>query len=62
MTISNELYLAILSMDSYNRRYGARITDGGANDTDELGQAARVGWHSTPPFARPRPSKIPFPE
>ena len=28
MTVSNELMLAILAMDSYNRGYGAGIGDG----------------------------------
>lgn len=28
MTISKELFLAILSMDSYNRGYGAGLSDG----------------------------------
>lgn len=39
MTISKELYLAILSMDAYNRGYGAGIADGGKADTDGLGEA-----------------------
>jgi hypothetical protein len=48
MTISKELFLAILSMDAYNRGYGSKISDGlgeadaDGNDTDGLG---RVGSH-----------------
>ncbi len=35
MTISKELFLAILSMDAYNRGYGAGISDGeGAMSND----------------------------
>ncbi|WP_447971535.1 calcium-binding protein [Nitrospira sp. M1] len=37
MAISRDLFLAILSMDSYNRGYNAGINDGGANDPDGLG-------------------------
>lgn len=37
MTISKELYLALLSMDAYNRGYGAGVADGGEADTDGLG-------------------------
>ena len=37
MTISKELFLAIFSMDSYNRGDGAGISDGDANDPDGLG-------------------------
>jgi hypothetical protein len=29
MTVSKDLLLAILAMDSYNRGYGAGISDGG---------------------------------
>jgi hypothetical protein len=32
MTISSELFMAILSMDSYNRGYNAGIEDGGLSD------------------------------
>lgn len=39
MSISKELYLAILAMDSYNRGYGAGIADGDTNDQDGLGEA-----------------------
>ncbi|WP_417807609.1 hypothetical protein [Thioclava sp.] len=38
MAISKELFLAILSMDSYNRGYGAGISDGGKDDPDGLGE------------------------
>jgi hypothetical protein len=38
MTIGKDLFLAILSMDSYNRGYGAGIADNGANDPDGLGE------------------------
>lgn len=34
MTISSELFLAILAMDSYNRGYGAGI-DFGRNSNDD---------------------------
>lgn len=37
MTISKDLFLAILSMDAYNRGYGAGITDNGNDDPDGLG-------------------------
>jgi hypothetical protein len=45
MTISPDLFLAILSMDAYNRGYAAGIKDGDNNDTDGLGDAAgtRIG-------------------
>ncbi len=39
MTISKELFLSILAMDSYNRGYGAGIADGDSNDTNGLGEA-----------------------
>ncbi|MEP3436529.1 MAG: hypothetical protein ABJN75_07100 [Hoeflea sp.] len=43
MTVSNELMLAILAMDSYNRGYDAGIGDGqnvvDSVDTDGLGEA-----------------------
>jgi hypothetical protein len=42
MSISKELFLAILSMDAYNRGYGAGIADGGKDDIDGLG---RIGSH-----------------
>ncbi|GJL61950.1 MAG: hypothetical protein NPIRA04_06040 [Nitrospirales bacterium] len=38
MAISRDLFLAILSMDSYNRGYKAGINDGGPNDPDGLGR------------------------
>jgi hypothetical protein len=42
MSVSEkDLFLAILAMDSYNRGYGAGINDGGANDTDGLGEAGK---------------------
>jgi hypothetical protein len=37
MTISKDLFLAILSMDAYNRGYGAGIADGDDSDLDGLG-------------------------
>lgn len=37
MPISKDLFLAILSMDAYNRGYGAGINNEGINDTDGLG-------------------------
>jgi hypothetical protein len=43
MAISDDLMLAILSMDAYNRGYGAGISDGGANDPDGLGESGQVG-------------------
>ncbi len=48
MGISKELYLAILSMDAYNRGYGAGIADGqgtkdeAGNDIDGLGEAGKL--------------------
>ena len=38
MAISKELFLAILSLDSYSRGYGAAIDDGAGSD-DGLGEA-----------------------
>ena len=32
MTISKELFLAILSMDAYDREYRAGLADGGEDD------------------------------
>lgn len=48
MTISKELYLAILSMDAYNRGYDAGISDGknvdaSGNDIDGLGEGGQIG-------------------
>ena len=49
MTISKELFLAILSMDTYNRGDGAGIADGintgeGGEDLDGLGKAgSKIG-------------------
>ena len=37
MGISKELFLAILSMDAYNRGYDAGLNDGGQGDPDGLG-------------------------
>ena len=42
MTISKDLFLAILSMDSYNRGYEAGIADGGNGDPDGLGETKDV--------------------
>jgi hypothetical protein len=39
MTISKDVFLAILALDAYNRGYGAGISDGGAEDTDGLGDS-----------------------
>ncbi|MEM7778441.1 MAG: hypothetical protein AAF732_22915 [Pseudomonadota bacterium] len=39
MSTSKDLFLAILSMDAYNRGYGAGISDAGDNDPDGLGEA-----------------------
>lgn len=38
MTISPELFTAILSMDSYNRGYNAGIENGGQSGIDGLGE------------------------
>jgi hypothetical protein len=38
MTISKELFLAVLAMDSYNRGYDAGITDEPKGDTNGLGE------------------------
>jgi len=50
MTISKELFLALLSMDAYNRGYGAGISDGlgetdaDGKDIDGLGRiASKIG-------------------
>lgn len=43
MSISRELFLAILSMDAYNRGYGAGIADGGKEDADGLGESGQIG-------------------
>ena len=43
MTISQDLFLAILSMDAYNRGNGAGIADGDANDPDGLGESGSIG-------------------
>jgi hypothetical protein len=45
LTITPELFLAILSMDAYNRGYGAGIKDGGGADRDGLGDGigTRIG-------------------
>lgn len=43
MKTSKELFLALLSMDAYNRGYGAGIADGDANDPDGLGESGFVG-------------------
>ena len=47
MTISDELVMALLSMDSYRRGYNAGISDGvnvvGNTDTDGLGEVGFVG-------------------
>ena len=41
MSISKDLFLAILSMDAYNRGYGAGVGDGEANEPDGLGDLRR---------------------
>jgi hypothetical protein len=43
MSISQELFYAILSLDSYNRGYGAGLSNGGAGDPDGLGEAGFIG-------------------
>jgi len=43
MAISKDLFLAILAMDSYNRGYGAGLSDGGNDDPEGLGEVGRVG-------------------
>ena len=45
MTISKDLFLAILSMDAYNRGYGAGISNDGEDDFDGLGhlQGQQIG-------------------
>ncbi len=43
MPISQDLFLAILSMDAYNRGYGAGVSDGGTGDTDGLGETGSIG-------------------
>ncbi|MEE9313197.1 MAG: hypothetical protein V3V02_00980 [Rhizobiaceae bacterium] len=49
MTISKELFSAILAMDAYNRGYGAGISDGKGlkdakgNDIDGLGETGKIG-------------------
>ena len=40
MTISKDLLLAILSLDSYNRGYHSGISDGNAEDKDGLGDSS----------------------
>jgi hypothetical protein len=40
MTMTRDLYLAILSMDSYNRAYGANITD--LSESGQLGNASLI--------------------
>ena len=37
MTISGDLFLAILAMDACNRGYGAGIADEGSHNPDGLG-------------------------
>ncbi|MGX0905410.1 hypothetical protein ACSSV8_004010 [Roseovarius sp. MBR-79] len=45
MTISKDLFLSILAMDSYNRGYGAGVADEREGDTNGLGDSTgiRVG-------------------
>jgi len=43
MAISKDVFLATLSMDAYNRGYGAGISDGGVDDTDGLGESGQIG-------------------
>ena len=48
MNLSKDLWLALLSLDSYNRGYGAGLADGqgqkddDGNDTDGLGEAGSM--------------------
>ena len=51
MPISKDLFLAILSMDAYNRGYGAGLADAGADDPDGLGESGLIG--KTRILARP---------
>jgi hypothetical protein len=46
MTISTELFYAILAMDSYNRGYEGGLADNGTADLDGLGdaEASVGGW------------------
>ncbi|RWC64200.1 calcium-binding protein [Mesorhizobium sp.] len=43
MSISKELFLSILSMDAYNRGYGAGLADESNNDLDGLGEVGQLG-------------------
>jgi hypothetical protein len=47
VSISKELFLAILSLDSYNRGYNAGIADGGPEDLDGLGEAGKSIGNAT---------------
>lgn len=42
MTMSNDVLLAILALDSYNRGYGAGVVDEGASDQDGLGETGNI--------------------
>lgn len=44
MTISKDLFLAILSMDAYNRGYGAGLSDG-INVKNNVDQDGRKTGH-----------------
>ena len=43
MPVSDQLRLAILSLDAYNRGYNSGFSDSDANDRDGLGESGPVG-------------------
>ena len=47
MAISKDVFLSILAMDSYNRGYGAGISDAGDSDPDGLGETKNVSTVGT---------------